>query len=70
MIPRSLFERSDGVILWQQDYQLSEDIREILVANGTVRVPNTAESDEGERWFLTDNFEKWYLGSQTWTVIA
>ena len=70
MIPRSLFDRRDGLNLRQHEYQLSQDIREILVANGTVQVPNTAESDEGERWFLTDNFEKWYLGSQTWTVIA
>jgi len=71
MIPRSMFERIDAALsLHTHDFQLSEEIQDVLVSRGQLLVPNTTKSDPEVRWSFTDNFNEWYLGSEIWMVRA
>lgn len=69
MIPRPMFDTGDVATFPAEEYQLSESIRWILVANGCRQVPYTAEVGE-EMWSLSANLAKLYLGTQTYWVIA
>jgi hypothetical protein len=65
-----MFDRIVPATLGQREYQLSEDIKCVLLSRGSVQLPWQARSSDGKEanWLLTDNFAKMYLGVKVWKV--